>query len=308
MMWLAAAALFVVAAGLLTAGSAEQVCRSCHAPQSKALSSSPHAGVRCYGCHLDDGAWGVPERKTAELAGMYPLALLGRGFEGAARLSSRSACLACHADISGRVTDSSGLRIDHDACAAESSSCDECHSMTAHGTSVRWRSKPVMEECTACHRARGATTRCESCHTQRNNSAGPPGPWQVTHGPNWQKLHGMGDLASCETCHEADFCKSCHGLSLPHGADFGVTHGNLAKQDPNGCIKCHRSSAFCDACHGAPMPHPSGFLRDHAKAAKGIEDPSCSRCHVQGDCADCHSKHVHPGGSFGVPAPRRHAS
>lgn len=289
-----------------TIGSLPIVCSVCHASQASATDATAHADMDCYACHLANGAWGFPEQKTEELLRMYPAALIGRGLTRPAAATARSACLDCHEDILQDVTEGTRLSIDHRVCTPEPT-CDGCHAGAAHGTSLRWQLGPVMEECVACHSEKGAAITCDSCHTadeDRRPADAAKGPWQVTHGPNWQKTHGLGDVGSCVTCHPSDYCTRCHGVAVPHPQDFGGTHGTLAIEKPAVCTRCHASRKdFCDSCHTMEMPHPKGFLVEHSTIAKSRTDARCFHCHADTDCALCHEAHVHPGGSKGVPVP-----
>ncbi len=285
------------------AGSFSPACSACHHTQASGLSAGAHAGIACYDCHLENGAWGFLSAKSNELAGMYPRTLLGGKPTRPAAQTTRDACLRCHEDVLGRVVSASGLNIAHDSCAA-GVSCDTCHSMTAHGDGVRFAGVPVMEDCTTCHTSRGASIECETCHgAESGPRSTTPTPWRVTHGTTWQSTHGMGELSSCRVCHPKGFCTRCHGVEVPHTPDFGTTHGKLAIADRAACMRCHTSETFCSACHGIEMPHPASFLKEHPTAIKDRNDPSCQRCHAPGDCAACHENHVHPGGGKGMPIP-----
>lgn len=216
-------------------------------------------------------------------------------------------CVRCHESVLMGTVSSGGLRINHGVCAS-SGSCDDCHSTVAHGTAVRWAREPVMEDCTTCHAEEGASRTCDLCHEgQIESDRLAAGPWQITHGPEWKTTHGMGNLASCSTCHPGDYCVRCHEIPLPHPVDFPARHGADAKAAPESCTSCHDREALCDPCHGMEMPHPEGFLPDHSSIATSYTDESCLGCHYQTDCDACHVTHVHPGasdGSINSPLPR----
>jgi len=302
----AAFGLAFLIAAITTIGSVPAACSACHTSQSSAMNETAHARLDCYSCHLTNGAWGFPESKSREFVRMYPAALMGRGLTQASATTARSSCLSCHEDILQQVTSGMWFRIDHRACAP-APTCDGCHARTAHGQSLRWQSGPVMGECVACHSERRVSIECDTCHTENERSrptAAAKGPWQVTHGANWQQTHGLGDVESCGTCHPNDYCVQCHGVAVPHPPDFGGTHGTLATAQPAVCVRCHQSRTdFCDACHTMEMPHPEGFLVAHSTLAENRTDDRCFRCHAATDCEACHAAHVHPGGGQGIPVP-----
>ncbi len=307
LVWIAVllVALFLVVAGIGT--SQKVVCSACHKAQVRALASGPHSEASCYGCHLESGAWSIPGQKASEWFRMYPAAVLSRKPSGPVLETSRHACLSCHEDVmDGDVTQSKGLRILHEQCA-KSGTCDTCHSATAHASSIRRPREALMEDCTSCHRAEQASTDCVTCHTGKAEADRlTAGPWQVTHGPNWKKMHGLGRLDSCQTCHDSQYCVRCHQVPMPHGQEFGSTHGEYAKKSKAACLACHKAETFCTSCHGGtPMPHPASFLRRHGDIASDRNDPTCKRCHAIDDCDHCHANHVHPGNarnSNGLPA------
>ncbi|HEX9093227.1 MAG TPA: hypothetical protein VF902_04515 [Coriobacteriia bacterium] len=299
----AVAALVLLLLVIVSAvGSSPGACSSCHAmkPFADALVKSPHGGVSCYACHLDDGWVSWPSFKTRELVGMYPAAVIGRGVSGPSDGIARGRCLACHQSVLDGPVTSKGTRIDHAACA-KGSSCDTCHGATAHGTTTRWVRQPFMDDCVRCHLKNDAPVRCDTCHADKSTADRiAAGPWQVTHGPNWRTTHGMGDIALCSMCHASTKCVQCHGMALPHPADFGRTHGTAALTLSAKCLECHSRERFCDACHGSPMPHPADFLPTHSKIAKSRQDEACLKCHYQSDCNACHVAHTHPGTTAGT--------
>ncbi len=284
-------------------------------PYVRSLAESSHAQVGCYACHLPGGAWSYPSFKAREWGPMLAGALTKRGVTGSSDGVATAACLRCHEPVMDGPLVGNGTRIDHAACTVSSDGCTSCHSTTAHGAATRWRRSPVMEECIRCHVTYKAPTECDTCHEgRRERDRLRRGPWQVTHGKTWRTTHGLGDLRYCGTCHPADYCVRCHGTPLPHGVDFGRTHGAAATSPGAKCADCHDTKTLCEDCHGMPMPHPAGYLPDHPKAVDRYGEKVCARCHlIAQDCEGCHAAHIHPattegtlggpGGLIGVPNP-----
>ncbi len=292
----------LVVVSMVTSSTA--VCGACHSmkPYIQALNSSAHASVGCYSCHLQAGAWDYPAFKLAELGRMYPRAgetTLTRP----ASLLSAATCLRCHAEVNDTTMDSNGLRIRHKTCAI-GSTCDGCHAAAAHGDAVRWKRAASMEACVACHLDSTAPVACDTCHELKTAAERlKKQPWADTHSTGWETSHGLDELRYCRTCHPADFCTTCHGVALPHGAEFPARHGAEARKIDSTCLDCHDRTAYCDACHGVEMPHPTGFLAEHGTAARGPADARCLKCHRQSDCDSCHDAHVQASGSSsGTPA------
>lgn len=286
----------------IAAGSLPGACGSCHTmrPYAEGLEQTAHTGVGCYDCHLPAGDWDWPAFKMRELFSMYPASIVKAKLDGPATRTSRAMCLKCHKDVLEGVTDLNGLRIRHTTCAP-ANSCDGCHSAVGHGESTRWIAEPAMEDCIGCHRDENASTNCDMCHVGKTTAQRlTRGSWAITHGPEWQTTHGMGDLRTCDACHDDKKCASCHGIKLPHPKDFGSTHPQAALEVPESCDTCHDRAAFCDACHGVPMPHPDDFLPKHSSLVTTTSDPTCIRCHKESDCNRCHVAHIHPGSTDGT--------
>jgi hypothetical protein len=296
---IAAAALLLVLVSVL--GSSPAACGSCHKPYAQALAETAHMGVACYDCHLDAGLASWTSFKTSELVVMYPAALIGRGVEGPGARVARDRCANCHAKVLTGILQAKGTRIRHDTCAKDQP-CDQCHGVVAHGKATRFVRQPVMDDCVRCHLEQKATINCDACHIEKSSRERlAAGPWQVTHGKNWRKTHGMGDITVCNVCHPQSKCVSCHGTPIPHAEDFGRTHGASAMSPEQKCDGCHDRTAFCKGCHGIDMPHAAGtFLKEHGKIAKSRTDKACLKCHYQDDCDACHAKHTHPGNTKGT--------
>lgn len=305
---LAAVAVLLLLVVGLGAGTSQAACVSCHRPAARSLANDPHSSVRCVGCHLQAGGWSYPALVTDQVTRMYPSALAGKGLSGPATPTSAAACRSCHEEImrSKVPVESKGVRILHRSCAADSATCDTCHAGEGHGAAIRNPRGPVMEDCISCHDRERATKRCLDCHPDKVDlDEDAPGPFAITHGPNWRKTHGLGRLSTCRTCHRKDSCVTCHGVSLPHPADFGRTHGTFAKGPGAKCAVCHKQSTFCSSCHSIEMPHPDDFLKRHSSLVTDVADKRCARCHEKTSCQSCHERHIHPGGARGIPVPPR---
>ncbi len=297
----ALAAIVLVVGIALAASSTSAACGACHSmkPYTQTLQAGAHSGIACYECHLQAGAWDWPAFKFTEVFRMYPSELAGNKPNGSAQHTSVQACSRCHSEDIEQTIEQSGLRIAHTTCAL-GSTCDGCHSGVAHGDAVRWVTEPQMEDCVGCHRQEHVSTKCDLCHAGKSSAERlTKGSWTVTHGPQWETAHGMGDLRTCDVCHEARKCESCHQIPLPHPLDFGSTHPDAATSEPATCVKCHDRIDFCDQCHGVAMPHTPAFTEAHPTLVSSVDDARCVRCHRREDCIRCHVAHIHPGSTDG---------
>ena len=303
MVWALAAVTVVVALGLAVTAATLPGCTTCHrAPLFvEQTAASAHASVDCVRCHVQPG----PAYRIAyayHLVFGMALHLAPTGSGPIAGIPD-STCLSCHEGVMKQVVTYNGLSIKHSECA-KGRLCTDCHSQTAHGAAVRWPKTAQMNKCLDCHSTSEVRSKCTTCHAERSEEKRVrTGEWAVTHGPNWKKTHGMGDLPTCASCHANDFCVRCHGIPLPHNPDFIRTHPVDAATNREDCAVCH-TQTFCTNCHGLEMPHPAGFTPIHSSVVKERGANICYRCHIQDDCTNCHVKHVHPGGAKLPPGTR----
>jgi hypothetical protein len=302
-----AAALVLLAAVLVVIGSVVSshpaVCTLCHGSHADAMVTSAHRGIACYDCHLPSGGWSIIDAKTNEFLSMYPAYATGRRVSsgGSGSRISRAACTTCHLAVLSGTTSAKGLKIVHSVCAAAPGKCDACHAEVAHPGAIRWTRSIDMGGCVGCHDAKSAPVKCVACHTKKVELGKPvKGSLQAAHGAAWKKTHGLADLRTCATCHEASYCVTCHGTTLPHPSGFMATHGKEAMKPVSGCASCHSDRSVCDSCHGIDMPHPAGWRPKHSSAATTRSDAKCLKCHDEFDCRNCHAGHAHPGTTNGT--------
>lgn len=128
------------------------------------------------------------------------------------------------------------------------------------------------------------------------------------HPPGFATRHGSAaatQRTSCSGCHEPKrFCVDCHdGESRRrfHAANFVARHPSEAYARQRECTACHSREAFCGACHQRLGLQSQGrtavayhdaqplWLLQHGRAARmGME--SCTTCHRERDCTQCHAQ------------------
>ena len=291
--------LVVLFSSITWLAAAQPGCVSCHSKDTEfaaATQRAPHSGVECVDCHVPPAAVDRFAFGFRQLVHMTIPLMDGEGRDWETVDNTR--CLACHKEIDEKVVSSNGYRIDHGSCAI-GKDCVDCHSDTAHGAVTRWVRAYDMEACLECHVSQQVSTKCDTCHVEKERAARvATGSFAITHGKEWRKTHGMGNMANCSVCHTAAKCEKCHGLGLPHDKEFLTQHGTISADPKAKCSSCHEKR-FCLDCHGLRMPHTRQFTRSHASSA--TKDPNlCKRCHANPDCTECHVKHVHPGGAVDV--------
>ena len=113
-----------------------------------------------------------------------------------------------------------------------------------------------------CRRAAGATRSRSVCRVTR---------WRCRTRRTGPPTHGWGGAARgsavCTNCHEPNFCTSCHGMPMPHPADWGTAHPDMATKKPGECTLCHVQKD-CDACHQIHQTHAKGGGHDASRRAR----------------------------------------
>ncbi|MCZ7663540.1 MAG: cytochrome c3 family protein [Thermoleophilia bacterium] len=147
-----------------------------------------------------------------------------------------------------------------------------------------------------------ADETCLTCHTDFSQVTGGENPKEFSH-----QLH-VKQRITCSTCHAAvghegaplpdpALCAACHGIDMPHPADFQQGHGALVvQQGGEVCGRCHNVYLHCQECHGLQMPHPAQWTEKHGQIAYP-QMQVCSRCHEKDYCLRCHPVEMpHPAG------------
>ena len=176
------------------------------------------------------------------------------------------------------------------------------------------------QTCATCH----TRESCQTCHTQAplvpivaampaRVPGGAPGvdlsAWRPPgHVPGFRTNHrevAAGGDASCSRCHRQTFCATCHdGPKQPafHAVNFVTRHAAAALTNANECAACHQVQKFCRDCHlqigtaassrssATGQYHnaqPNWFFAHSGAARRSLE--SCTTCHTQSFCLECHS-------------------
>jgi hypothetical protein len=150
--------------------------------------------------------------------------------------------------------------------AAYQATCESCHRLPTHTREEARR--PTMQSCYVCHGKNPASrTRayCALCHPA-SFPLRPPTHTPAFYGKGHAEAVAVEGAAQCFMCHEGDqtsFCRACHGVDIPHPADWtrtatGRTGAHVADAHKQGavCTKCHQNrpdppgNCYGGECHG----------------------------------------------------------
>ncbi|MEE2789645.1 MAG: cytochrome c3 family protein [Myxococcota bacterium] len=218
-----------------------------------------------------------------------------------------------------------GLKFSHQLHLNRQMTCETCHRFTSSQADDS-TALPTMAICVNCHKAEGASQRCDSCHLTR-----PDGRLQTkfghrvlkptervlsfaNHGPGFKHTHGPAARLSAETCsacHQDNECASCHLGQMPsfnaHPGDYIHQHSVDAKVRGDTCESCHQPQRFCMNCHarsgvamrsglevgrrplGPSHFHPPGFVRSASGAIGPSHHGHAARRNLR-TCVSCHQE------------------
>ena len=299
---------FVAVGLLLTRVTASpRVCGSCHEMQPALASwrESGHTQIGCPSCHEKPRPWYQFPQTLAVRAAMLtrdvrlhasPQSTRAvRASYDATPTISDATCLQCHG-TSRKISMRFGTLIDHSEHAKRNGSCVSCHLWTAHPKPNSERPMILMEQCFTCH-GRTASAKapgtCDVCHPKSFNLR------PASHRPESKWLKGHGKVARangqpCEMCHEKSFCQDCHGLAMPHPANWAKgyppDHSKAAKTNRQVCVRCHPDKPnFCTMCHHKQWDPAKGPWRsEHPATVSETGAAFCLDCHNPVYCSTCH--------------------
>jgi len=285
----------IVAINIIIAGTSSSLfCTACHYGQAVALKGSEHNSIRCNTCHQRDDIFDVLAWRVKVVGMVARQATFIYGKPVIANIP-RDNCVRCHENVLIEVVRRNAIKVSHKEINDAKYRCTSCHSTVAHPDTAINPKFPTMDKCTGCHNGQRVSSSCGVCHMKEvDERKRVKTTWSMTHGPEWKRLHGMGELNSCAVCHGTEYCLKCHNTALPH-PDFWVRlHPRDAKAEVEGCYQCHHKN-YCMNCHGVEMPHVEGFLKRHADDVNKKGKKLCVRCHLETGCDRCHARHAHPG-------------
>lgn len=244
---------------------------------------SPHASVRCVRCHEGDPKTTLVTASISRLKSVVHAVTSTRS-PGIALPPSR--CLSCHESVMTRtvVTDLA-VKMSHKEPIEAGATCSDCHGAQGH---LEQALIIGMSACLRCHDGVTASTECVTCH--------PKGIEASIREPERETGVAVRLPAkpTCGGCHSQKSCDDCHGLRMPHPADFGEPkrHASLAafERKERLCYRCH-ARGECLQCHASFPGHTAGWKSDHVKYADadGRRGGYCLWCHDTEDfCGLCH--------------------
>jgi hypothetical protein len=299
-------------------------CLSCHAHQAQ----EHQVDAQCSTCHIplaESGftrarieAFTAPADHAEEsfLGGGHGKAA-GKNLARCATCHTADRCVACHVDtdrpeIARMAFAPAGMDLPpFVARYSKPASHQDEGWLGVHGKQAS------RAACATCH----TTEDCKSCHIApfpdtvnalpSRDDVVAPGVRVAGHAPASHEsffflevhpVHAASAPSSCSTCHLESFCIECHEGPVGggyHPSGFVARHAADAFGRETECANCHDADVFCRSCHVqsgltsvgrlGPGYHEGGatWLLRHGQAARQNLE-SCTTCHRQNDCTQCH--------------------
>lgn len=257
---------FLSAHGAL-AGADLARCATCHARET------------CETCHIN----------AAQLAPIQSLPSDSRVLAQAERITPRWPKPSDHADPKWlqHHGPEAGRAIERCANCHQQSSCTTCHGMTS------------LAQATISRLPLEGTSRATGVSGAGGARPYHPAGFRLGHGPE-----AASGKANCTACHrEQEFCGGCHEGTVStgfHPPGYLNRHAADAYARDTDCAGCHSNEVSCRGCHEnaglAGFESKSASYHDaqpfwllaHGQAARQGLD-TCTSCHQQTDCLQCHS-------------------
>jgi len=284
LLWVPSVLFVVVALGYAyVSTSTNTYCgRSCHTMLSLSDSwkASRHAKIRCIRCHEGRPGFSIGQAFVGRTHSVY-LQLTATRVEGVTAVSSLL-CLDCHGEIARRtIVTANSVAVSHKEILSAGASCEDCHRGAGHGKS----SQVGMGPCLRCHDGRKVSVECTLCHLR-----GPDvsiRPRNATFG----KIN-LPEKPTCGGCHAQKRCDACHGLRMPHPANYADPRSHARAAAFTGkdrlCFRCH-PPLQCQQCHQDFNAHGSDWFERHKTYP--TDTLYCEACHHTPDfCGVCHPK------------------
>jgi hypothetical protein len=113
-------------------------------------------------------------------------------------------------------------------------------------------------------------------------------------GEGEEELPPVETINRCYTCHSQQYCVDCHGVPMPHPANFVEGHGEYGEENAQKCTVCHGDAdTFCNECHHGrelDFDYTPGqpWIPQHYRAVEQNGASACFECHDPTYCARCH--------------------
>ncbi len=171
------------------------------------------------------------------------------------------------------------IHFNHDLHTEMDKDCSKCHAGVLTDKGI-YRLLPDKPSCAECHDVKDKD-QCGTCHSAPGDAKAPK-----------KKARKTNFLHSSPKEHQGE-CSLCHKNldTKPHKPGDHESCGQCHKEDIKNllCAKCHRDMNFAGLNQMNRFKHENNFLKEHGSYA-GKSVLTCTQCHTESYCTDCHGK------------------
>ena len=196
---------------------------------------------------------------------------------------------ACAGFVGVFVSQQDTMRAPHARHLEADVDCATCHETIFESTTLEEGSFPKEKVCLGCHKKEKESGNCAFCHTQPDKPLALPvrvRDLKMNHAEHIERVK-----EDCTACHK----------TLPN--PFRL-EGQAPKMEA--CLSCHvhqeqYDAGKCEVCHKdlnqyrlkptGDFSHRGDWTKRHALEAR-TAGATCSTCHEQTFCSECHAKTV----------------
>lgn len=191
------------------------------------------------------------------------------------------ACATLTTKFGTKIVDQ--LKVPHAAHQSAGVKCAKCHKGIAESRSLSSDLMPKKAQCGGCHDV-ADPAMCDQCHTDPKAAVALERKevhLNFPHGLHLAKPEINGECSHCHSSAEPptrpamEACTGCHN----HEEDY----------QQGRCSMCHQDLTRYQLRPVADFSHEGNFLREHRLSARSA-GASCTQCHEQTFCVECHGK------------------
>jgi len=167
--------------------------------------------------------------------------------------------------------------------------CIACHEEIYDAKTLDKRVLPKEEKCLECHREQKQQGKCSNCHTDVKRAL----PWpereptlRMSHADHIDRVK-----EDCSVCHKSLPNPLRAADAAPPMSACLSCHEHKQEYDDGRCSRCHIDLSRYPLKPVSMFSHQGNFVREHGRSARAA-GATCTQCHEQTFCSDCHANTV----------------
>jgi len=195
-----------------------------------------------------------------------------------------------HGGKSGDVpSDADHIRISHATHTRANVQCLACHEEIYDAKNLDARYLPSEAKCLECHKDKKEQGNCAFCHSDPSHPTSYPKverSLRLSHAEHIERVK-----EDCAVCHKTLPELVRQTSTVPPMSTCTTCHEHAQELANGQCVSCHVDLRKFPLKPVSLFSHQGNFVRTHGAMARSTAE-SCSQCHDQTFCADCHARTV----------------